>query len=61
MVLISGDFYNHLTNDVYVVIDRPLCQCLTPKQNRNEVLSITEIHLLENIFGEDFLLLTYSG
>jgi hypothetical protein len=29
MVLISGDFYNHLTNDMDVVIGGPPCQGLT--------------------------------
>lgn len=29
MVLISGVFYKHLTNDVDVVISIPPCQCLT--------------------------------
>lgn len=40
MVLISGDFYKHLTNDVDVVIGKPPCQGLTPKMDRNGILSI---------------------
>jgi len=29
MVLISGDFYNHLTNDMDVIVGSPPCQGLT--------------------------------
>ena len=61
MVLISGDFYNHLTNDVDVVIGGPPCQGLTQNKKKNEIISFTEIHLLENIFEEDLWLLAYSG
>ena len=45
MVLISGVFYKHLTNDVDVVVGRPPCQGLTKKMDNN-VITILENHSL---------------
>ena len=55
MVLISGVFYKHLTNDVDVVVGRPPCQRFNTKLDKNEILSIKkmEIHLHENTLKED--------
>ena len=45
MVLISGDFYNHLTNDVDVVIGGPPCQGLTQNKKKMKLY-----HLQRSIF-----------
>lgn len=50
MVLISGDFYNHLTNDVDVVIGGPPCQGLT--QNK---IKMKLYHLQRSIFIRIYL------